>query len=168
MPHTGMSQSFNEGGNQNTSRKTVVSGRLQRSQHTMISEVRLIITMPNWGYFRQWVRRKCHEALGKGVFFTGLRYSIHRAKPNDISSSHRETLHHLYTGRAIASKKSICNLGITARSLSIISIGVSPICFSCLQIKQKEKQVVFSDKFPSWKRTRKIKEELKKISSNGR
>ena len=44
----------------------------------------------------------------------------------------------LYTGTAIASRKSICNLGMHARSLSIISIGVIPIPFSCEEKKRGE------------------------------
>lgn len=43
----------------------------------------------------------------------------------------------LYTGTAIASRKSICNLGMHARSLSIISIGVIPMPFSC-EVKKRE------------------------------
>lgn len=42
----------------------------------------------------------------------------------------------LYTGTAIASRKSICNLGMHARSLSIISIGVIPMPFSC-EVKKR-------------------------------
>lgn len=44
----------------------------------------------------------------------------------------------LYTGTAIASRKSICNLGMHARSLSIISIGVIPMPFSCEEKKRGE------------------------------
>ena len=43
----------------------------------------------------------------------------------------------LYTGTAIASRKSICNLGMHARSLSIISIGVIPMPFSCEEKKER-------------------------------